>query len=339
MPKEPRHELSAMLEAHVQFELQQWSETELATTIRAEVDALFVWLEAVRLENLVPLSEALVWARRLVSETILSDELTQTIEAAIQAAWRSLLEEQTRLGELLPRAQYDQFVETLIGMKRLRHEVTQQITTSSVYSMLVAHVLYQGIKSFMLTENVLAKKIPGASSLLRFGQNALNSAAPNLEKGIDKQLIAFINANIQETINESTRYLNSVVDDATLWSMAEDLWKSNSGRTLAVAAGFVESASLDDLVDSGRNAWLALRQSPPVLRLVEGIVREIYRRHGSRPLRTVCAELGITPEAAAQEFAALAAPSVRAARRSGYLEARIRGRLAPFYAAYGASQG
>ena len=42
-------------------------------------------------------------------------------------------------------------------------------------------MLYRGVKDYVLTENVLARRIPGASSIVRFGQRGLNTAAPGLE--------------------------------------------------------------------------------------------------------------------------------------------------------------
>lgn len=327
-------ETAAMLEAHVQFELARWRAETLPATIRAEMDALWGWLEEVRLALLLQPADILGWTQRVVQQAEIPDALLRTLEGCVQAAFRAALEEETHLGELLPRADYDQVVETLIGMQRLRHALTEQITSSPVYSMLVAHVLYQGIKSFTLTENTITRKIPGATSLLRFGQNALNSAAPNLEKGIDKQLIAFINANIHETIGESTRYLNSVMDDRTLWTMAEELWQKNAQRTVASVARTVDENSLVDATDSARRIWASLRQTPLFTHMAEAVVLRFFDMHGEKRVAALLAELGATRDVVEREALALAAPVVRAALEGGYLEQRIRSRLGEFYATY-----
>jgi delta 1-pyrroline-5-carboxylate dehydrogenase len=68
--------------------------------------------------------------------------------------------------------------------------------------------LLQFAEPRVLTENVIARKVPGASSLVRLGKRGLNAAVPQLEAGVDRQLKTFVQANVSDTLKDSRRYLD-----------------------------------------------------------------------------------------------------------------------------------
>jgi hypothetical protein len=323
-----------MLDAHVQFELGRWTGAALQESIERELGPLFAWLDSVRLVDLLTAEQVNDWVQRLVVADPPSPELSQTIDECIRVVYETLLDQDASVSELLPRENYDQIVEAIVDMRQIRPEVVKQITTSSVYSQLVAHVLYHGIKTYMVTENGIAKKIPGASSLFRMGQNAMASAAPGLEKSIDKKLISFINGNVTDTIGDSSAFLNKILDDAMIRTVADEIWDVNSGRTLSSTVELLASSSLDDAVLAGRGVWLHLRETRFFGEFISEVVQQIFRLQGEKTVGVLLALLGVTPEAAAREVAAAAAPIAEQARAGGYLEARIRSRLDAFYCDY-----
>jgi hypothetical protein len=326
-----------MLEAHVQFELRRWGDDSLRATVVEEVDALFTWLGPMRLEQLANPEQVLAIVERVVNESPISPLVVTMIEDAIKSAFAVLVHDSTPMADLLDRRQYDQMTEILVGMKELRREITRQVVSSSVYSMLVSHVLYNGIKAFALTENIFARKIPGASSLVKFGQNALNSAGTNLESRIDNQLIAFIHANIRETLNESERYLNSVLDDKRIWQLADELWQSNAERTTAGLVSYVDASSLVDMVDFAQRSWQHLRSTDSFHNVLAAVINDFFVANGNKPIGELLAGIELTPAIVADELHSIALPLVHQARQSGYLESRIRSRLEPFYTDYAIS--
>jgi hypothetical protein len=208
------------------------------------------------------------------------------------------------------------------------------VTESTAYTRLVAHVLYHGLKGYVLTENVLARKIPGASSLVRLGQRGLNSAAPRLEANVDRQLTAFVQANVSDTLRESRRYLDATLDEQMLTTMADDTWETNSGRSVASVVAMLDLDDVDALVALGGDALRHLRDSGLLADVAETVTRDLLQRHGGRPAGDLLDALGITEDALAQDATSLLRPVMEHAHATGFLESRIRARLAPFYAAY-----
>lgn len=323
-----------MLDAHVAFELRRWQEDSLRATIGEEAGALVAWLETVSLNEVVGSEQVMGFVRRIVVDRPLAPEAVDSIRESVQVALEMLNEDTTPLEALLPRPLYDRIAANVIGMEDLHREVTHQVVTSSVYTMLISNVLYHGIKDFMLSENAISRKIPGATSLVRFGHNAFVNAAPQVEKMIDKRLIAFIHENIQETIRESERFLNTAVDVPMMESVAGELWSTNSPKTISALSGGIAPAAADELVEVVKEFWLHFRTTHFFLDLVEQVVRNFFLRNGRKSLRALLDELGVTAEMLTDEIHTAVAPAITMACVSGSLEARIRRRLAAFYDSY-----
>lgn len=323
-----------MLDAHVAFELQRWQDDALRATIDAEVGALLAWMESITLNEVVSTEQVMGFVRRIVVETPLAPGAVDAIRESAQVAFEVLREDATPLDALVSRPLYDRIAANAIGMDGLRREIAHQVVTSSVYTLLISNVLYHGIKDFMLSENVISRKIPGATSLVRFGHNAFVNAAPQVEKMIDRRLIAFIHDNIQETIRESERFLNTAVDAAMLQSVAGEVWATNAHRAVSALAADTDAAAVDELVEVVKAFWLHFRTTPFLFDLVEQLVRNYFLRNGRKSLRTLLDELDVTAERLAGELYTFAAPAVAVARGNGSLAANIRRRLAAFYDSY-----
>lgn len=321
-----------MLEAHVQFELARWRGVAFEEMVAQEVGAVFRWLDATPLADLVSPEQVTGMVQRVVVDLPISDGLVALIEDGVRAAYDALAEEQTRLDGLLPRDSYDRFVDLVVAAQSIRDVGTTQITTSEVYAQLVSHVLYQGIKSYLLTQNVVARRVPGAGSLLRLGQTALSTAG--LEKGIDRQLGAFVNANVQDTIRDSKAFLDEALNDDMIRTIADEVWASNAGQTVAWAVDLLGRDPLTEAVTAGRDVWLWLRETDFFPRIVARLVGAFFERHREQRVGALLADLGITAELATRELVQATGPAVAHADASGFLQERIREHLRPFYASY-----
>jgi len=304
-----------MYEAHVAFELAAWTES-LGDTLGSLTEAVFTWLDSVSLGSVF--SEADLDA---LIEALPAPDLTATVLAAHAAA----LQDVTPVGELLAREDYDRAAQVVAGMTELKEAVVEQITTSEVYADLISHVLFHGIRNYVTTESPIAR-VPGASSLMRMGQNAFDTAAPRLSKGIEKQLTSFVSANLQETLRESRQYLTGVIDDEALGEVADDLYTRNAESTVADIASLIPAETLAELLGVGQDIWDQILTTSTFREALQAVLDA----NAARPVGDVLAEAGVT----AEWVVTLARPWVLRAADDGALEEWIRERLATFYADY-----
>ena len=329
----------ALLAAHIEYELQQYSPARLPAVIQDEVTALYTWLATVKVADLLPAPQLTPWLQRNVLQRPLPAAVVDFIQENLGVALELLQEDQTLIPTILPKPAYDRAVAAVGEMGDFRRQVIHEIVSSSVYSRLVANVLYYGIKTFLVTENGMARAIPGASSLLRLSQNALNATVPHVEKNVDKQLVAFVDDNIQQTVAESEDFLDRTLDAGLVQRMGDELWESLRSITLARLTGSLDKPAVAAGSDVIQEVWQHLRTTTIAEDILEAVVRSFYLRYGKQDVRTLLEQLGLGPETVAEELLALVAPLVEQARAGGYLEARLRVRLAPFYDQYFAAAG
>lgn len=296
-----------LLEQYVQYEVQRWSAGRVEETLRGEFDALWALLGDLTLREAASVSQVTAIAQRVLCETPITPDLARAIEEAVVVIHESLLRDKTSVSDLFPHRRFEQLLEVLVGLKSLRRELVGQVTASSVYAMLVADILYHGIKSFVLTDNVLARTLPGASSLIRFGQKTLNSAAPNLEKTIDRNVIAFINANIKATVSQSEAFLDSVLDDEMFWKIGAETWDSNAHRSVGEFAAFIDGASVLDMTDLTLQSWDYLRTTHTFRTCLQQVVTLYFGRYGDTPVTALLERAGLDSQARA-DLALVLAP-------------------------------
>ena len=203
-------------EAHLQHELNRFKGDSLKEAIEEEISALFEWFDEISLDDLITEDQITDFIDRNIIKAEIKDETVEYLTENLKAIFSYLEKNDSKIENLVSKDQYDKVVEDLIKLDGIRQELTSTFISSSVYTKLISDVLYNGIKDFMLSENALTKKIPGAASLLKVGQGLMSIAAPKLEESIDKKLLQFINKNIQATVRHSETFLNKALDKELL---------------------------------------------------------------------------------------------------------------------------
>ena len=304
-----------MLEAHIAFEVAAWTES-LTETLSAQTNVVFEWLDGVSLGSVF--SEADLDA--LIDAIVIPD-----VSASVMAVRWWALNDQTPIDELMDREDYDRAARAVASLSDLQEEVVEQITTSKVYGNLISHVLFNGIRTYVMTESPIAR-VPGASSLMRMGQNAFDTAAPRLSKGIERQLTAFVAANLQDSLRDSRTYLTTVVDEQAMTDIADEAWERNAGSTLAEIAGLVGEDALTELLAIGQDVVAYLVATPTF----RGALQTVLDESSGRTVGELLAEAGIT----ADMVIALVRPWILRAADDGLLEQFVRERLTAFYSTY-----
>jgi hypothetical protein len=304
-----------MLEAHIAFEVAAWTES-LTETLSAQTNVVFEWLDGVTLGSVF--SEADLDA--VIDAIVIPD-----VSASVMAVRWWALNDQTPIDELMDREDYDRAARAVAGLSDLQEAVVEQITTSKVYGSLISHVLFNGIRTYVMTESPIAR-VPGASSLMRMGQNAFDTAAPRLSKGIERQLTAFVAANLQDSLRDSRTYLTTVVDEQAMTDIADEAWERNAGSTLAEIAALVGEDALTELLAIGQDV-IAYLVATPTFR---GALQTVLDESSGRTVGELLAEAGIT----ADMVIALVRPWILRAADDGLLEQFVRERLTAFYSTY-----
>jgi hypothetical protein len=323
----------AMRDAHVAYEMSRLTGPGLTVSLSDEVDSLFAWMGTATLAEVVD-SDALVAAVvRAVRE--IPDAQTPGSSQEVTSALRAALAGSPEtVGDIVSEDDAVRWATTLASMDEARDEMLTQLTSSGAYSRLVAHVVYYGVKNYLLTENALAKRIPGASSLVRLGQRSLTAAAPGLEKNVDRQLVAFVDASIADTVRESRRFIDRMLSEAEVDQAARQGWAAVSDRPVADAADILNERDAELLGELAWQQWTSLRLTPFVERMAEAVLRGYLDENADRPVADVLTDLGIDAEWVTAWVGPLVESTMAQPQVAEYVEQRLRERLTAFYAQY-----
>lgn len=327
-------EQQKMLDAHVKFELRKWQGAALNKTLSTEINAVLDWLDAVPVNDLLADRKSLDAAVAAGLDASTSPLIAEVVVIVAKSIHANAKRDSTKLAALVGKDAHDELADAIIGMKELRRALIAQVTQNDAYSQLISHVMYQGIKNYIQAENVIARKVPGASTLMKMGQSAVSAAAPKLEKAIDKQLTAFISSNVSDSVRESQRYLDKALDDNLLHLVADEVWDSNANSTVSELAGIFSPASIDQVIHAVHGAWVKLRASKVLTAAVDQAITSVLKAYGQQTVGELLKELGIERAELVEVVTPIAKPVITRAVKDGFLEQRIRANLEPFYAEY-----
>lgn len=329
-------EITQMLDAHVRFERGRLTGPGLEESVVEEVAALYDWLRSVRLTDLAPAEELAAALGEVVAGALVTDETLELVGEIALGVHATLLEEEVGLEDLVRADDVERLSDVIAGMDDARSEIMDLVTTSEAYTRLVSHVLYHGVKSYVLTENVVARRVPGVSKLVRLGQGGLSSAAPGLQGQVDKQLMGFVRSNIGDILRESQRYLDELLDAELLSGMAIETWEAEADRTVGSVAALAEPEQVAEISVLVAGAWDHLRSTGVLRQAIEAAGLEVVAHAGDRPVADVLDGLGITQELVTTYVIAAVRPVFERASEDGLLETRLRARLEAFYSSYSA---
>lgn len=320
-----------LLEAHLQFELDRWTDENCGEDLDVLLDALWDWAGDTSVEQMLSAETAVDAVLRWVDDWYLPDTLTVLLGSLAKRLIHLPINQETRLEDVIDDQLIEAGVDLLVDLERLREALITQATQSPLYAMLISNVLYSGIRDYLSGESGVAQKVPGMSSLLSKGASALNKRMPGLEAAIEDRLRKYIASNAQKSIRGSRKFLLEALNAEQLRKLAEQIW-DNSRQTQLTVAELLEDDEIDRLVSFGLAIWQDLRQTEYIQELIREAVYGFYDGYGNEDLRVLLQHLGLNRDGLLAEARRLIPSLLRNAHDSGLLQSWLELRLRPFYA-------
>lgn len=320
----------ALLEAHVQFMLEQLQGQALRARVEREVDALLAGAERVLLDDVVTRAAVKETVRAYAVKLELNAGIPELVADIAQRVQAHEVHARTRLCELLSDRQFAEILDKLLEMQPLRERLLEEAVSNPVYSALAADIVYHGIKDY-LGQNKLAGNIPGARTAMKLGKTVMNRATPGLEEAIEERLKGYVSKNIQATLAESRRFLLQRFEPEAVREAALDLWDRVKRSKVAVFREYLRGADIEDFFVIGYEYWHSLRTTEWYVSLIDAGVDGFFERYGGSPLGEILEEIGITRDMLVADAMRFAPKAIEGLKQRGLLEGMIRRNLEDFY--------
>lgn len=325
-----------LMDAQVQHILNKLAGEKLEQLLDIEVEAFCDWLSQRNVDELFQESQIIDFLQR----NLLGKEPTELVivqlKKIVWSGLQSTLNQATEYQHLLSSQEFQYIVEKGIDLEDFRKDIIKSVLSSPVYSQLLSDVLYHGIKDFVLEENVIAKKVPGVSSLVKMGQGIMSKMG-GVDNAIEGLIKNYIQKNIEGSIDLSQKFLDKSLDENRIRTVAQQFWENVKFNKLAQGIAYIEITDFDDFAFIAKNIWNHLRETDYAKQLMQELVHEWFQQWGRENVLNMLENLGVTRSLIVAETKILATPLINEGLLSGYLEERIRAQLEPFYSGEAAS--
>jgi hypothetical protein len=315
----------ALLDAHVRHELERLSGARLDALIGEHVTALFRWLEGVRFSDVATREQIVAVIERYVIQLRVSGGITELAGEMSNVVFSSSSATSTRVDEVVPPEAYEDFADKIVGLEGVHRELFRYVTRSDAFRTLASRLVVRTIADLVFGSDDAASR--WKKLIEGFGKKLF----PGLEERMATALSSYAERQARKFALGGERHLPEALDPEWLRQMADEIWDEIAAKPLSVAVEIFTPQDLEDFVVLGYEFWLKFRKTRYFATVSTEVVDRLFVKYGSESVRSVVSDMGITEEMIAEELRSFVPPLLEHARRTGFLEQRIRARFEPFY--------
>jgi hypothetical protein len=314
-----------LLDAHVAHQLARGHGPAFAQLIDEEVAALFEWLAGVKLDDALTRAQVMGVIERFVIDPKVTGAFTELSGEMSRLVLSSAWSERTRVDEILRHESYTQFADKVVALNGLWRELVHLVANSNAYATLVSRALQRGLSDLVFRED----HAPGSARALLDGLFA--KLRPLIEQRVEPHVSVYLEALIKQLARRGERRLLVALDPEAVRALVDEVWDSIASMRLSDAFAYISSHDLEDFVVLGYEFWLKYRKTRYFREITAEVVDHCFVKYGDETLSDLLDELGINAQVVSRELQVFLLPLLDHAKLTGWLEQRIRSRLALFY--------
>jgi hypothetical protein len=330
MTKAKASKAEALLNAHVQFMLDQLSGKTLQPLIEDLLDHGLADAQKLTLHDAVTRTMIKDTARTFAADLEFGSGIPELVGDVARALYAHPLHEQTTLNDVLSDKLFTEMLDKSLEMASLREKLVHEAIANPLYSAFASDLLYHGIKDY-LGENAVTRSIPGAGSMLKLGKAVMNRATPRLEGAIEENLKKYISKSIQTTSKKSAQFFLNHTDSETLREIALDIWEKLKELKISSIRDDISSLDVEEGFVMGYEFWRELRKTNYYRVMIDAGIDAFFEKYGDTRLSELLADIGITREKMLDEALRYAPHVIKVLNKKKLLEPLIRRNLEPFY--------
>ncbi len=319
----------ALLDAHTRHVMQQLTGPTLAGLLDEETAVFWDWLAARPVTAVADEVRVRDFLLRNVFDITPHPRLLEQIGSLATRAIQSPLNKQTKLEELLNVREYDLIVDKLIALEEVRREIVHAVLQNPSVTQLISDLVYNGVKNYMAENSGLAKKVPGASSLMKMGKGLMERVGA--DDALEGALKNYVSRNTRATMEMSEKLVSHALETPKLKAVSRQFWQQVKGAPLDRATRHVKPDDVQDVVTIGNTLWNHFRQTTYARELLNELVHAWFEERGQEPATSVLESIGLDKSRLQGEVREVLLPLAVELEKGGHLEARVREHLAAFY--------
>lgn len=320
-----------LLDAHVEYLMQQLQGPALEALVAREIDELLAESRRLTLEETVTRDMIKATARSYAVELDLSGAIPELVGDIARALYAHPVHARTSLNDLLPDGLFEEFLDKFLEMRDLHAWIVHEAVDNPVYTQLATDVVIEGLRGYLQHGGQRATRLPGARQVGALGGRLLRGALPALEETLEESLRGYLQKSMQDLLRSSEDFLLGLFDKEQVRGLVLEGWDFIKDRRLTEFKEGVSGLDIEEFFVIGYEAWRALRETPFYGSLIDAGIDAFFDKYGEATLHEVLDEMGIGRDIALGEALRFAPHVLDVLRARGMLEPMVRRHLTGFY--------
>ncbi|MBK7054664.1 MAG: hypothetical protein IPH52_06350 [Leptospiraceae bacterium] len=253
-------QLQKLLNAHIEYEVSAWKGENLKKSLKFEIESLYDAIVEIEAEKFIDKKTILDYVKSYINSREIEKEAEDLVLSLAEATHTLISKNQEPLTSLFTKSIFEDSMNMGMGMKELRKDIIHTVINSPVYTKMISSVMYNAIADFVGGENSFAKNVPGAFSLFKMGQDFLGNI-PGVQAGIEKNLTAFIQSNLQNSLKQSEKLLNQELDAKTSKELTDEIWNFISAKKISDLQHYADKDDIKKILAVTKAEWNHIKAS------------------------------------------------------------------------------
>jgi hypothetical protein len=237
------------------------------------------------------------------------------------------------LGEVVTCGGVEAAADVLTRSGQLREELLRRVARSPAVSTLALRFVQALVDDAVQQNRERAERLPGMKSVLGMGDLAARTARGMAPKQLNDVVGDAADRGAQVALERVSRAMVDAFDEDVARAAVMQVWDLHAEDTISGLKAYLADDDVEEFAATAHALWLDLHATPWFTAAVDAAVGAFFVRYGDEPVGAVLAELGLDDDLIATVVERHAGDLVAALHATGQLEALVRRRLAPFFAA------
>ncbi|HMV41937.1 MAG TPA: hypothetical protein PK079_03405 [Leptospiraceae bacterium] len=324
-------QIEKLLAAHIEYEVSAWKGEKLKSNLQIEVESLYDTIVEINFNDLIDKNYILDSAKNYLQSREIQKELENLAQNLSESTYQTIQNSKEPLTSLLTKSIFEESMNMGLSMTELRKDVVHNIINSPVYTKMISSVLYNAIAEFIGGENSIAKNVPVASSLFKLGQDFLGNI-PGMQANIEKNVTAFIQANLQNSLKQSEKLLNQELDAKTSKELTDELWNFISKKEVADLQHYANKNDIKKILSIAKSELEFIKASPLLIQILEGHIDVIQTQYKDKKIKEILSLYKVEKKDITDNLIKILTKYLSLPEVQSHIQKRITARLEGFYA-------
>ncbi|HRG44722.1 MAG TPA: hypothetical protein PLX69_22290 [Leptospiraceae bacterium] len=323
-------QLQKLLNAHIEYEVSAWKGENLKKSLKFEIESLYDAIVEIEAEKFIDKKTILDYVKSYINSREIEKEAEDLVLSLAETTHTLISKNQEPLTSLFTKNIFEDSMNMGMGMKELRKDIIHTVINSPVYTKMISSVMFNAIADFVGGENSFAKNVPGAFSLFKMGQDFLGNI-PGVQAGIEKNLTAFIQSNLQNSLKQSEKLLNQELDAKTSKELTDEIWNFISAKKISDLQHYADKDDIKKILAVTKAEWNHIKTSPLLLQILESHIDVILTRYKGKKINELLSLYKIQKSDITDNLGNLLGSYISLPEMQAHLQKRITLRLEGFY--------